>query len=32
MKVSGLDMESNIEKIKQQIEADKILSPSMAQR
>ena len=29
MKVSGLDIESNVEKIKQQIEADKTLSPSM---
>lgn len=29
MKVSGIDIESNIEKIKQQIEGDKTLSPSM---
>ncbi len=29
MKVSGIDIESNVEKIKQQIEADKTLSPSM---
>lgn len=29
MKVSGIDIENNIEKIKQQIEADKTLSPSM---
>ena len=29
MKVSGIDIESNIEKIKQQIEDDKTLSPSM---
>ena len=29
MKVSGIDIESNIENIKQQIEADNTLSPSM---
>ena len=29
MKVSGIDIESNVEKIKLQIEADKTLSPSM---
>ena len=29
MKVSGIDIESNVEKIKQQIEADKTLSVSM---
>lgn len=29
MKVSGIDIESNVEKIKQQIEADKTLSTSM---
>jgi transposase len=29
MKVSGIDIESNIEKIKQQIADDKTLSPSM---
>lgn len=29
MKVSGIDIQSNLEKIKQQIEADKTLSPSM---
>jgi transposase len=29
MKVGGIDIESNIENIKQQIEADNTLSPSM---
>jgi len=29
MKISGIDIESNIEKIKQQIESDKTLSPSI---
>ncbi|MFT7413072.1 MAG: transposase, partial [Paraglaciecola sp.] len=29
MKVSGIDIESNIDNIKAQIEADKTLSPSM---
>ena len=29
MKISGIDIESNVEKIKQQIEADKTLSASM---
>jgi transposase len=29
MKVSGIDIESSVEKIKQQIEADKTLSFSM---
>ena len=29
MKVSGIDIESNVEKIKQQIKADTTLSPSM---
>jgi transposase len=29
MKVSGIDIESSVEKIKQQIEVDKTLSPSM---
>ncbi len=29
MKVSGIDIESSVEKIKQQIEADKTLSSSM---
>ena len=32
MKVSGIDIESNIAKIKQQIENNKTLSPTCAQR
>ncbi|MEI6896364.1 MAG: hypothetical protein V5786_02545 [Psychromonas sp.] len=29
MKVNGIDIESNVERIKQQIEADATLSPSI---